>query len=65
MEENKQPGNQFNIPKDKTEHLIKVIGVGGGGGNAVKSMYETGVKNVRFAYCNTDSQAYQSLFTIR
>lgn len=57
MEENKQPGIQFDIPKDKTEHLIKVIGVGGGGGNAVKSMYEKGVKNVSFAYCNTDSQA--------
>lgn len=57
MEENNQSGIQFNIPKDKTEHLIKVIGVGGGGGNAVKSMYEKGVKNVSFAYCNTDSQA--------
>lgn len=65
MEENKQPGIKFNIPQDKTEHLIKVIGVGGGGGNAVKSMYEKGVKNVSFAVCNTDSQAYQSLFTIR
>ena len=57
MEENKQSGILFDIPKDKTEHLIKVIGVGGGGGNAVKSMYEKGVKNVSFAYCNTDSQA--------
>lgn len=47
----------INIPTDKTEHLIKVIGVGGGGGNAVKSMYEKGVKNVTFAVCNTDSQA--------
>lgn len=52
-----QQGIQFNIPKDKTEHLIKVIGVGGGGGNAVRCMYERGVKNVSFAYCNTDSQA--------
>ena len=57
MEENMQQGIQFNIPKDKTEHLIKVIGVGGGGGNAVRCMYERGVKNVSFAYCNTDSQA--------
>ena len=57
MEENNQAGIQFNIPKDKTEHLIRVIGVGGGGGNAVKSMFEQGVKNVSFAYCNTDSQA--------
>lgn len=57
MEENKQQGILFTIPKDKTERLIKVIGVGGGGGNAVKSMYEKGVKNVSFAVCNTDSQA--------
>ncbi len=57
MEENYQQGIQFNIPKDKTESLIKVIGVGGGGGNAVRSMYEKGVKNVNFAVCNTDSQA--------
>lgn len=58
-EQNKEnkAGIQFNIPQDKTEHLIKVIGVGGGGGNAVKSMYEKGVKNVSFAVCNTDSQA--------
>ena len=57
MEEQNKPGIQFNIPQDKTEHLIKVIGVGGGGGNAVKSMYEKGVTNVCFAICNTDSQA--------
>ena len=57
MEKNNQQGIQFTIPKDKTENLIKVIGVGGGGGNAVKSMYEKGVKNVSFAVCNTDSQA--------
>ncbi|MBR4130165.1 MAG: cell division protein FtsZ [Bacteroidaceae bacterium] len=55
--EEKIEGIQFTIPTDKTEHLIKVIGVGGGGGNAVKSMYEKGVKNVTFAVCNTDSQA--------
>lgn len=47
MEKNNQEGILFTIPKDKTEHLIKVIGVGGGGGNAVKSMFEKGVKNVR------------------
>lgn len=55
--EEKIEGIQFTIPTDKTEHLIKVIGVGGGGGNAVKSMCEKGVKNVTFAVCNTDSQA--------
>lgn len=57
MEEKMEGLHFINIPTDKTEHLIKVIGVGGGGGNAVKSMYEKGVKNVTFAVCNTDSQA--------
>ena len=36
---------------------IKVIGVGGGGGNAVNHMYEQGIKDVDFILCNTDSQA--------
>ena len=43
--------------KDKSQNIIKVIGVGGGGSNAVLSMYKQGVHNVRFAICNTDSQA--------
>ena len=47
----------FNLPKDKTENIIKVIGVGGGGGNAVTNMYRQGICNVAFAVCNTDSQA--------
>lgn len=47
----------FKFPEDKTKHIIKVIGVGGGGGNAVREMFETGVKNVSFVVCNTDSQA--------
>lgn len=42
---------------DKSTNIIKVIGVGGGGGNAVKNMYIQGVHNVSFAICNTDSQA--------
>lgn len=47
----------FNFPiEDKTERIIKVIGVGGGGGNAVQHMYEEGVKNVTFLVTNTDSQ---------
>ena len=37
--------------------IIKVVGVGGGGGNAVKSMYASEIKNVSFALCNTDKQA--------
>ncbi|MBR5803454.1 MAG: cell division protein FtsZ [Bacteroidaceae bacterium] len=48
---------EFNFPKDKTENIIKVIGVGGGGGNAVTNMYKQGICNVAFAVCNTDSQA--------
>lgn len=37
--------------------IIKVIGVGGGGGNAVGYMYQQGIKDVKFVVCNTDSQA--------
>ena len=48
---------EYNLPVDKTKHIIKVIGVGGGGGNAVQEMYKTGVKDVSFLVCNTDSQA--------
>lgn len=57
MNDNNYEGLNFPFPKDKTLRLIKVIGVGGGGGNAVKNMYEKGVTNVGFAICNTDSQA--------
>lgn len=41
----------------RKEEIIKVIGVGGGGGNAVNYMYEQGILNVDFAICNTDIQA--------
>ena len=47
----------FDIPEDKTQRLIKVIGVGGGGCNAVKNMYNEGISSVSFAICNTDSQS--------
>ena len=40
-----------------TQRIIKIIGVGGGGSNAVKNMYKEGVHNVSFAICNTDLQA--------
>ena len=43
--------------KDKSQNIIKVIGVGGGGSNAVMNMYKQGVHNVHFAICNTDSQS--------
>jgi cell division protein FtsZ len=41
----------------KPESIIKVIGVGGGGGNAVNHMYKLGIRDVDFIVCNTDSQA--------
>ncbi|HTO16144.1 MAG TPA: cell division protein FtsZ [Edaphocola sp.] len=44
------------MPKNKSS-IIKVIGVGGGGGNAVNSMYNLGIEGVDFIVCNTDSQA--------
>ena len=40
--------------------IIKVIGVGGGGGNAVNHMYQQGIKDVGFMVCNTDAQALQN-----
>ena len=40
--------------------IIKVIGVGGGGGNAVSNMYREGIRDVSFVLCNTDNQALQS-----
>lgn len=43
--------------EDKSKNIIKVIGVGGGGQNAVGNMYEEGIANVTFAVCNTDTQA--------
>lgn len=46
----------FAIPHD-VPRIIKIIGVGGGGGNAVQNMYNEGVHNVSFAICNTDMQA--------
>ena len=49
-------GFQFPI-EDKSERIIKVIGVGGGGGNAVQNMCKTQIHNASFVVCNTDSQA--------
>lgn len=47
---------QFESPKNQSS-IIKVIGVGGGGGNAVNYMYELGIEGVDFLVCNTDQQA--------
>ncbi|MBX2967189.1 MAG: cell division protein FtsZ [Cyclobacteriaceae bacterium] len=54
---------QFDIPKHQAgtpRSIIKVIGVGGGGSNAVNHMYRQGIKDVEFVVCNTDLQALQS-----
>lgn len=48
----------FEIPKNQSS-IIKVIGVGGGGSNAVNHMYNLGVEGVDFLICNTDSQALE------
>ncbi|HNP19953.1 MAG TPA: cell division protein FtsZ [Fulvivirga sp.] len=56
MEDN---GYKFEIPKHH-KSIIKVIGVGGGGSNAVNFMYNQGIKDVEFVVCNTDSQALKS-----
>src|SRR4051812_15703765 len=48
----------FELPKEKPS-IIKVIGVGGGGSNAVNHMYRQGIKGVDFIICNTDHQALE------
>jgi cell division protein FtsZ len=47
---------EFDLPKDSNS-IIKVIGIGGGGGNAVNHMFNQGIKGVDFVICNTDQQA--------
>ena len=46
----------FDLPTSSPS-IIKVIGVGGGGSNAVKNMYKEGIHDVTFVLCNTDKQA--------
>ena len=50
---------KFDLPKNPS-NIIKVIGVGGGGSNAVTHMYNQGIKGVDFIICNTDAQAMES-----
>ncbi|AMA50019.1 MULTISPECIES: cell division protein FtsZ [Flavobacterium] len=60
MESNSGFGSiSFDLPKTQT-NVIKVIGVGGGGSNAINHMYKQGIKGVDFIVCNTDSQALQN-----
>lgn len=47
----------FGNREDQDQSIIKVIGVGGGGGNAVNHMYREGIHDVSFVLCNTDNQA--------
>ncbi len=49
---------KFELPKDQSS-IIKVIGVGGGGSNAVNHMYNMGIKGVDFIICNTDNQSLE------
>src|SRR5574344_884295 len=56
MADNNIPIVDFGLP-EKEHSIIKVIGVGGGGGNAVNHMYREGIHDVSFVLCNTDNQA--------
>lgn len=57
MSNNNEFGNiAFDLPKNQS-NVIKVIGVGGGGSNAINHMFQQGIKGVDFVICNTDSQA--------
>ena len=49
--------HSIEIPSEKKDNIIKVIGVGGGGSNAVEHMYEMNIEDVDFIVCNTDLQA--------
>lgn len=60
MESNNEFGNiTFDLPKNQS-NVIKVIGVGGGGSNAINHMFRQGIIGVDFVVCNTDSQALQT-----
>jgi cell division protein FtsZ len=56
MTEKKEINLTFDLPKDQSS-IIKVIGVGGGGSNAVNHMFRQGIRGVEFIVCNTDAQA--------
>ena len=49
----------FDLPKNQS-NVIKVIGVGGGGSNAINHMFLQGIKGVDFVICNTDAQALEN-----
>lgn len=58
-EESKKPFTmEFDLPKEQSS-IIKVVGVGGGGSNAVNHMFRKGIHGVNFIICNTDAQALE------
>src|SRR5690554_6368448 len=61
MSSNKEFENSisFDLPKNQS-NVIKVIGVGGGGSNAINHMFQQGIKGVDFVICNTDAQELQN-----
>ena len=56
MKGNIDIGISFDLPKNQS-NVIKVVGVGGGGSNAINHMFKQGIKGVDFIICNTDAQA--------
>lgn len=52
--------HRFDLSSQARKSIIKVIGVGGGGSNAVNSMYKRGIQDVAFVVCNTDEQALKT-----
>ena len=56
---NELGGIAFDLPKNQS-NVIKVIGVGGGGSNAINYMFQQGINGVDFVICNTDAQALQN-----
>ena len=56
MEDNLDLGITFDLPKNQS-NVIKAIGIGGGGSNAINYMFNEGIKGVDFVICNTDAQA--------
>lgn len=52
--------NDIEFNDDNNEAIIKVIGVGGGGGNAINYMYRQNIPNVNYVVCNTDSDALKA-----
>ena len=58
IKENMDEDFNFDLPKNRS-NVIKVIGVGGGGGNAINYMFKQGISGVDFVVCNTDSQALE------